>query len=189
MHSCDDLLNAYDNGAINRRDLLASLAALLIPASTDAAAAPNNSGAPILRARTINHVSINVSDVGGRKRSTSASPACRSVTKARTTASSSASVHSSACIRKPARPRAKQELTTSVSVSSRINQERLSRCCKMLFQRRTRRWSMRTIRSTSETRTVCVCSFRQSTISVDLTSARSEGVSLADPDATSNPND
>jgi catechol 2,3-dioxygenase-like lactoylglutathione lyase family enzyme len=67
MNGCDEILNAYDKGAIGRRKLLASLAALLIPASAGVASSPDDSGAPIVRARTINHVSINVSDVARSK--------------------------------------------------------------------------------------------------------------------------
>jgi hypothetical protein len=47
--------------------ILVSLAALLIPAPAGAAASLRNSGASILRARTINHVSIDVSDVSRSK--------------------------------------------------------------------------------------------------------------------------
>ncbi len=59
MKPIDDLLNAYDTGRLNRRQLLQGLVALAIPA-TAAAQAPV---ADPIRARTINHVHIVVNDL------------------------------------------------------------------------------------------------------------------------------
>lgn len=55
MKTFDDLMNRYDRGALNRRQLLQGLAVLAVPAVAGAQAAPQ---ADPLRARTINHVHI-----------------------------------------------------------------------------------------------------------------------------------
>jgi len=62
------ILNAYDQGTIGRRELLAALATLLIPGGALAgtgAAVP--AATPILKARTINHVSIYVRNLARSK--------------------------------------------------------------------------------------------------------------------------
>lgn len=63
MKLVDDLLNDYDTGRLNRRQLLQGLAALAIPAAA-AAQAP---AADPIRARTINHVHIIVNDLDQSK--------------------------------------------------------------------------------------------------------------------------
>ncbi len=63
MKLFDDLLNEYDKGRLNRRQLLQGLAALVIPATAAAQTPP----ADPIRARTINHVHIVVNDLDESK--------------------------------------------------------------------------------------------------------------------------
>src|SRR5262245_19614581 len=58
----DSLLDQYDRGAITRRHVFQALAALLLPASVRAQPAPPP-GAPLVRALSINHVGLQVSDL------------------------------------------------------------------------------------------------------------------------------
>lgn len=63
MKPFDDLLNDYDNGRLNRRQLMHGLIALAVPAAASAQAP----AADPIRARTINHVHIVVNDLDQSK--------------------------------------------------------------------------------------------------------------------------
>jgi catechol 2,3-dioxygenase-like lactoylglutathione lyase family enzyme len=63
MKPFDDLLNDYDNGRLNRRQLIGGLLALAVPAT----AAAQSPAADPVRARTINHVHIVVNDLDQSK--------------------------------------------------------------------------------------------------------------------------
>jgi len=62
MNDLDRVLDAYDSGALGRRELLMSLAGMLFLSS--AKAAPSlTPGTPLFHGSTINHVTLYVSDV------------------------------------------------------------------------------------------------------------------------------
>jgi catechol 2,3-dioxygenase-like lactoylglutathione lyase family enzyme len=60
----DTLVRDYEERRITRRELVATLAALMVaPSAADAALANAAQTAPVARAQTLNHISIGVSDV------------------------------------------------------------------------------------------------------------------------------
>lgn len=62
MNDLDRVLDAYDSGALGRRELLATLAGLLF-SSVVGAAPPATTDTPLFRGASINHVTMYVSDV------------------------------------------------------------------------------------------------------------------------------
>ena len=62
MNDLDRVLDAYDSGAVGRRELLFSLAGLLFSSSAKAAP-PVTPGTPLFHGATINHITLYVSDV------------------------------------------------------------------------------------------------------------------------------
>lgn len=62
MNDLDRVLDAYDAGALGRRELLVSLAGLLFSSAVKAAP-PVTPGRPLFHGSTINHVTLYVSDV------------------------------------------------------------------------------------------------------------------------------
>ena len=61
MNDLDRILDAYDSGALGRRELFISLAGLLL--SSVATTSPVTQGAPLFHGASINHVTLYVSDV------------------------------------------------------------------------------------------------------------------------------
>ena len=61
MNDLDRVLDAYDSGALGRRELLISFAGLLFSSSAKAAAV--TPGTPLFHGATINHVTLYVSDI------------------------------------------------------------------------------------------------------------------------------
>jgi catechol 2,3-dioxygenase-like lactoylglutathione lyase family enzyme len=63
MKHIEALVDAYEARALSRRDLIAALAALAIPASVGAAAQQPSSTSPVAQGRSLNHASLAMSDV------------------------------------------------------------------------------------------------------------------------------
>jgi len=63
MTHIEALVDAYEARRLSRRDLIAALAALAVPASAGAAAQQPSSISPVAQGRSLNHASLAVSDV------------------------------------------------------------------------------------------------------------------------------
>jgi glyoxalase/bleomycin resistance protein/dioxygenase superfamily protein len=63
MEHIDALLDAYEGRVLSRRELVAALAAIAVPASAGAAGPQTSSISPVAQGRSLNHASLAVSDV------------------------------------------------------------------------------------------------------------------------------
>ena len=63
MEQIESLVDAYDARVLSRRELIAALAAIAVPASASAAAPQPPSISPVAQGRSLNHASLAVSDV------------------------------------------------------------------------------------------------------------------------------
>ena len=63
MEQIEALVDAYEARLLSRRELIAALAAIAVPASAGAAAPQTPSLSPVAHGRSLNHASLAVSDV------------------------------------------------------------------------------------------------------------------------------
>src|SRR4051794_13629716 len=63
MEHIDALLDAYEGRMLSRRELVAALAAIAVPAAARAAGPQTSSISPVAKGRSLNHASLAVSDV------------------------------------------------------------------------------------------------------------------------------
>jgi catechol 2,3-dioxygenase-like lactoylglutathione lyase family enzyme len=63
MKQIEDLVDAYDSRALSRRELIAAIAAIAVPASAAATDAQTPSISQVAQGRSLNHASLAVTDV------------------------------------------------------------------------------------------------------------------------------